>query len=419
MNYFNENPADLYRNLKEKIPSLKIKNQKFMNKIHNLNMSSDFWWIITGEFAILAEKAKIISSGDYTFLNDLKNTKIKFPKQKMISSVLINSIGKDYILNKNFTEYKKVQNKKDIEELLIEDEEKHFSDEIKISNKTKTYLPFKFLTNFLARLRLKKIKSIYLKFKKVIQINFFNSKTKEEEILNYYNSDEKFEKIFEMILPDEMTGYFPKWFLLVSKFLVKDKHKWTTLFGLELNVYQMILIARSFERFRTKNIKMVSHGLYLELSAWNIYRFSVFPNLKLQVLDKIHNLPKGTISDITKDILFCPAQLPFICGDFFSISHFWEFMKVYKEALKLIHEGIINKKKIKIRYKNLRHLTGYVGPQIPEENKIPIEQGRFEDVYKNYKLIVSMPFGTISSQCYQNDIDCISYHHPYYLTDKK
>tara|TARA_B100001063_G_C16561252_1_gene451101 strand:- start:54 stop:161 length:108 start_codon:yes stop_codon:yes gene_type:complete len=31
MDYFNENPADLYRNLKEKIPSLKIKNQKLVN----------------------------------------------------------------------------------------------------------------------------------------------------------------------------------------------------------------------------------------------------------------------------------------------------------------------------------------------------------------------------------------------------
>ena len=74
MNYFNNDPAQLYRNIKERIPSIKIKNKNFMDKLHNLNMSSDFWWVISGEYALLAEKANILSSGDPRFLNDLKKT---------------------------------------------------------------------------------------------------------------------------------------------------------------------------------------------------------------------------------------------------------------------------------------------------------------------------------------------------------
>ena len=30
-----------------------------------------------------------------------------------------------------------------------------------------------------------------------------------------------------------------------------------------------------------------------------------------------------------------------------------------------------------------------------------------------------MPFGTISTKCYQNNINCISYNHPYTLTNKQ
>ena len=30
-----------------------------------------------------------------------------------------------------------------------------------------------------------------------------------------------------------------------------------------------------------------------------------------------------------------------------------------------------------------------------------------------------MPFGTISEKCYFNNVSCITYNYPYYLTDKK
>ena len=47
-----------------------------------------------------------------------------------------------------------------------------------------------------------------------------------------------------------------------------------------------------------------------------------------------------------------------------------------------------------------------------------IEKERFERVYQKYKLIVSMPFGTISAKCFQNNIECLSYNYPFTLTNK-
>ena len=105
MNYFNNDPAKLYRNIKERIPSIKIKNKNFMDKLHNLNMSSDFWWVISGEYALLAEKANILSSGDPRFMNDLKKHSHTFPVHKKLTDATRDSVVKDFILDRNFDQY--------------------------------------------------------------------------------------------------------------------------------------------------------------------------------------------------------------------------------------------------------------------------------------------------------------------------
>jgi hypothetical protein len=94
-------------------------------------------------------------------------------------------------------------------------------------------------------------------------------------------------------------------------------------------------------------------------------------------------------------------------------------MKVYKSAVRLMNNGLKKGKKIKVRYKNFEYLSGYNAPLIKEECEIPIEKEIFEKVYSKYKLIVSMPFSTISLKCYQNCINCLSYNYPFYLADKK
>ena len=101
---FNKDPASNYRNIEAKIPFIKNKNKNFMNKLHNLNMSADFWWALTGEYAILAEHAIMLSGDDPRLLNDLKNIpgkNLEASKEKVLSSTMINSIGRESILDKN------------------------------------------------------------------------------------------------------------------------------------------------------------------------------------------------------------------------------------------------------------------------------------------------------------------------------
>ena len=421
MNYFNNDPAQLYRNIKERIPSIKIKNKNFMDKLHNLNMSSDFWWVISGEYALLAEKANILSSGDPRFLNDLKKHSHTFPTHKKMTDAMMDSVVKDFILDRNFDQYSKIVREKNIDELLIDDEDKYFTNEIKTDEKIKIFYSMVGITNFLSKLRLKKFKYLYLKIKIKIRSIYTNTNknTYDNDIFIADTLDNNFNKILKIILPDQIGEYFPKWFLWLSNYMVKSKHKWITYFGLELNIYQTILIAKSYEKYGAKNIKMIPHGLFMEISTWSMYRFSLFPDMKLNIIDNAYGLPKILKSNASEGILFCPAQLPFICGDFFSVAHFWQFMTVYTKAIKLLNNGLKNNKKIKIRYKNFTYLNGYVGPQIPEENNIPVEYQRFEEVYNKYKLIVSMPFGTISAKCHTNGVNCMTYQHVYYLTNKQ
>jgi hypothetical protein len=419
MNYFNKDIPDLYRNLKAKIPSLKIKNRNLLNQIHNLNMSSDFWWAMSGEYALLAEKANMLSSGDPRFLNDLKISNIKFPVQKMLTDSLMKSVGKDYILNNNFDKYSSIIMDKDLAELLIDDEKDHYVNDIKLDNKVKLFLPMNGLTEFLYKLRLKKLKKVYFKIKKKLKLIINKNNESNGEIFDTENSTQNFEKIFLQILPEEMGVCLPKWFLWLSEYLVKENHKWTTYFGYELNIYQKILISKSYQKYKSRNIKIITHGFFIGIDVRGMYFFSLFPDIKLNLIDTNYSLKKIPNIDFSGDILFCPGQLPFICGEFFSIKHYWQFLSVYKKALKLIQIGLKNNKKIKIRYKNFNHLNGYMGPQIPEEFKIPIEYRRFEEVYNKYKLIVCMPFGTISAKCYQSDINCITYHQTHYIENKE
>jgi hypothetical protein len=421
MSYFNKDPASMYKDIEANIPSIKNKNKNFMNNLHGLNMSSDFWWALSGEYAILAEYVMVLSIEDSRFLNDLKNTPKK--TQDILSSAIINSIGRESILDKNFSLNNGVIKKKNIDEILI-DGEKHFitndNDEKNIES-----LPLIYLTNFLNQLRLKEIKSLYIK----IESLYFRIKKKiksfYQDIYNNYRDkilysngcDKDFESALRIFLPDDMGRYFPKWFMWLSNYIVKPKHKWKTFFGVERNIYQKILLAKSYQKYGDNNISIISHGSVMSVNFWHLWRFSLFPNMKIKINTTL-NLPKIPKQNISEDILFCAMQLPFV-GDHFYIQRFWDFMEVHKSVIKLLINGLKNGKKIKIRYKNFYKLIGYAGPFTHEECKIPNEEKRFEDVYNKYKLIVCMPFGSIATKCYQNNINCISYNHPYTLTNKQ
>lgn len=430
MNYFFKNPARIYKDIEERIPSIKIKNKNFMNKMHNLNISSDFWWALSGEYAILSEYATMNLAENPRLFNELKHAKnieSEVSKEKVISAIILNSIGKECILDKNFNLNLNDMKKVKTEELLIDDE-KHFIMNDKendfldknVTNikKYKESLPMINLTNFLTQLRLRKFKYLFLKIKeKIVSIN--KKKNQHEDKIFYSkNLDEVFESVLQSLLPDVLVKYFPKWFVWLSHYLVSSKHKWVTTFGHGRDIYQLILNAKSYQKFGTKNIQIISHGSTFSLHYWHLFRFSLFPDLKLSIVNQSLILPKTTDTNFYEDILFCPMSFPFIC-DSFSLSHFWKFMETYRKAIKLLNDGLENNKKIKIRYKSFKYLSGFAGPFTIEECKIPIENKRFEDVYNKYKLIVSMPFGTISAKCHQNGINCITYNYPFSLTNKQ
>jgi len=413
MAFFNHNLKNLYKNIKSRIPGIKIKNQEFMNKLHSLDLSSDFWWALSGEYALTAEYLSIIYSDDPRFKNYLINSTKEFPTGRMILSAMIKLVGRDFIIHNNSAINSDYVNK-NIDELLIEDEEKNFS--IEKINLSLEIMPLKNFTIFLTKLRLKKFKNFYLKIKKKLPI--CNNRSEfDKEFYVENNLYDDFEIILNAILPEYLNIYFPKWFLKLSKYLVNNKQKWVTKFGYERNIYDIILMSRSYEKYGTKNIQVIAHGT-LGVSLWHMFRLSLFPNLILYNINQGTYLPKVTKKKISGDILFCPAQFPALVN-FFSISHYQEFMKVYRKAIKLLNNGIKNGKEIRIRYKNFQHVAEFAGPHLSEEYQIPIENKKFEDVYNNYKLIVSMPFGTISDKCYQNNINCITYNYPYYLMDKK
>ena len=270
------------------------------------------------------------------------------------------------------------------------------------------------------QLRLVKFKYLFQKVKNRVQQIFSNKKNQHDGNKIFYskNTDREFEILLQLLLPENHERYFPIWFVRLSEYLVKSSHKWVTTFG-QPDIYQKILIAKSYQKFGSKNITVIQHGLLFAISSWHLYRFSLFPDMKLKTINESLDLPKIYKPDYSYDILFCPTQIPFIFGDFFSLENFWDFMKVYRSAIKIIIKGLNNKKKIKIRYKNFKYMSGFGGPLTREECVIPIENDRFEDVFHKYKLIVSMPFGTIAGKCFKNNINYISYHYPFSLTDTK
>lgn len=421
MIYFSKDPASIYRDIEKRIPCIKIKNKNFMNKYHNCDMPADFWWAISGEYAILAEYAVIVSAKDPRFLNDLKHNnhlELEISKGKAVSAIIINSIGKECILDKDFTLSLNVK-KQNINELLIDDE-KHFKtgQNLTFEKKQKLLLPMINLTNFLTQLRINKFKYLYLKVKDKIVSIYKNKNQEDNQVLKTKNTDEDFEVALETLLPDTQKKYFPKWFMWLSNYLVTSNHKWITKFGHDRDIYQIILNAKSYQKYGPKNIKVIPHGSTYHICYWHLFRFSLFPDMQLNTDNESLNLPKTLEPNFSEDILFCPMSFPFVC-DGFSLSRFWEFMNVYRKVIALLCEGLKDNKKIKIRYKNFKYLSGFSGPFIQEENKIPVETKRFEEVYNKYRLIVSMPFGTISSQCYKNKVNCISFNYPFTLVNKQ
>jgi hypothetical protein len=407
----------MYRTLKKAIPLLKNLNKDIMNKHCSIQKSRDFWWAMTGEYAIQAHCITLLSIKDPRILIDINNSLEDFMEMKKISSVVVGLVGRDIILG-DVNNYKQsFVNEISADTLLFEDEKLHFSESTKQIEERLVH-SFNQLARVLHLLRLLRIKTFSV-LKEITKLNYYIKK-KNTDSLNFLKAapGNEFENAFLAILPKNFIMNFPSWFVYLSEMIVGKNHKWVTYFGLELNLYQRILIAISYEKFGGKNIKIVGHGSIIgDMDFWHLYRFSLLPELKLQTLKNDSILPDTKNSKETKGILFCPIALPWFTG-FVSLKHFRSLFQVYRKAVALLVEGVRNGKNIKIRYKDYKWLRGYVGQFSIAETDIPIESKKFEDSYWQYSTIVSIPYGTIATKCAANNISCIVYHQPISPTDK-
>jgi hypothetical protein len=415
-NFFSDT-VKMYRTLKKTIPLLKNLNQDIMNRLCSKKKSSDFWWAMTGEFAIKAHYITLVSAKDPRFLIDISNSSEDFIEDKRISSALVSLVGRDVIIGDENNYKQSLVNDVSADTLLIEDEQIHFSESIKKIEGRLTH-PFNKLTRVLHLLRLLRIKTFSL-LKEITKLNPYIGK-KNTDSLNFLKPvlGLEFENAFLAILPKNFLMNFPSWFVYLSEKIVGKNHKWVTYFGLELNLYQRILIAICYEKFGGKNIKIVGHGAIIgDMDFHHLYRFSLFPELKLQTLSVDLILPDSKNSKVANGILFCPMALPWFTG-FVSLKHFRVLMQVYRKAVDLLLEGVRNGKNIKIRYKNNKWFRGYLGQFSIAECDIAIESKNFEDAYKQYSTIVSIPYGTIAAKCVASNISCLIYHQPISPTDK-
>lgn len=406
-----QNPIKIYKQIREEIPKIKILNQKIMNKIHSLKKSEEFWWAITGEHAIYAYYLVILSKQDARVLVDIKNSQKEKITVKQISAMLSNILFRDQVVKNDC-----FKNKLILDDLFTDDYIKNFEN-IKKQNK-KIILPFSFFTSFLEIISFIIFNTFYIfkNIKNKMYSFFFN---KENIRLNFKLPDQDlhFEFIYLSILPNKFNNEFPKWFIKLSDKIISSKNKWITNFGYELNIFQNILIATSYEKFGEKYIEIVPHGSVLgEIDIWYLWRFSLFPNLRINSSDHLQ-LPKYNGKIIKKGILFCPITMPYI-GDFLSLNNFRLLMDVHKKAVNLFIDAVKNGKTIKVRYKDFNYLRGHAGQFVSEETRLPVEIDNFENIYQNYSMVVTIPQGSISEVCRINNIPFISYFHPIYPTDR-
>ena len=215
-----------------------------------------------------------------------------------------------------------------------------------------------------------------------------------------------------------MSSHFPSWFVYISEKIVSSHHKWITRFGFELNIFQSILIATSYEKFGEDNISLIPHGSVMgDVDFWHLYRFSLFPKIKLNMhYQKI--LTKSKNPKLAKSLLFCPLGPKWI-PSCVSLPDYRALMKVHKKTVEILLEGLKKGKNIKIKYKDFKYLEGHAGQTTVEETEIPVETGNFEDIFDQYSIIVTIPYGTIATNCDFNKIPFLSYHQPINPTDRQ
>lgn len=392
-------PISLYRNLKIKIPLLKERLRNYLNEFHDLDESSDFWWVLGGEYALYAEYLSMLSLSDNRFLYEIQAHQGTRVKIKDISAIIVNLIGRDAICGLRAGVSENILASSNCENLGFADESKHFSTSLP-SAPEYLVVPYDRIANLF-----QKLFNIKHQMEKLIPFKFRRAKA------HNYN-DNNFEFILAQILPQELLSQFPRWFLIVAKIMITERDKWRTHFGLELNIFHYIMLAVSYDRFGDKNIYILSHGSVSgAVNFWHLFRFSVCPRTVLSVRNQSLLEMRASQSRLNLGVLYCPPQFPWVAG-FLSVGQWQKLLKAHALTINLLRNASDNGMSVKVRYKDFRYLSGYSGPFLSHENSLPRETSNFEDVYEKYGLIISLGYGTILAKCLENNINSIAYHLP-------
>lgn len=394
-----DDPLQYYLELKKRIPGIRARNALIMNSYHDLDESDDFWWVLTGEYALYA-----------SIIDDLR---IDFPRIGVYSrlykdelairklSLIVKLIaGKDVI---NFGQVDLIENGTYDQLLVTEEVDNNFYLDKVIFENEEIKIPFESLC-----LSLEMITNLYHKTRRVL------SKTKKNYRLlpESKNSIDSFQKTLIDMLPSNLLTQFPRWFVSVSSSKIFVEKSWVTFFGNELNIFQRLLLAKNFSTNGESNIKIIMHGgISGQLGMWYLFRLSLFPSTRLVFYSNSLKLKTSLNANPKYDILIAPFAFPWT-GDFLSFPRLRNLMDVYSEMIDILSIAKEDGKIIRIKFKNPEYLRLYSGPLTDKELIFDTEFRDFEDCFQDYKHIICFPFGTIAAKCITNNISFSTIYYP-------
>jgi hypothetical protein len=405
----------LHYKIRKNISRIKKLNALWMNKKNKTSYGDDFWWIISGRYALYAQYLiyyhqngyikileSIIDEGDINqnlVIKEITNRWLKYYGRTQIEC-------NDYPIEECIDIANKAEiNLVDTGYVIYEENER--IEEIEYKNR-----PYQNLT--LLAFRILKVihffKKTALKIATKLRKKEINKKiTKRKKI--------KFEEVFSKILPELTKNAFPKWFVQAESLIKLNEYK--TYFGEELNIFDKIIIAMKYEKYGKDWLKIIPHGGGLDCSIEEIYKYSITakPQNHYNKSLLIEKHKHTNIKDNNYRILICPPQFPYVPIDI-DINAYKEFLKDYNLILNSLVENKNKKRKIKIKYKTPDYLSGYRVINSEIERRFDIEEDSFEDVWHKYDLIICPNFGTIAAKCIYNNINFLCYMKPYWSVER-
>jgi len=373
----------MFQDLQSDLGVLKQKVKDISNHLSNTNHDESFWWVIYGNYAVVAyilshennkqNKVLIKSVLQLNFstlktpLIEINQTFIKFSSNE----ILVKLGSKEKESNKEETEY--------------------YQDE-KIYNFSKMIRPVRLHFSFLLKL-LQKI------------INQFDvNRVSIENSPNTCNFSLDFDSIFTRIIPIRFLS--PTYQKVVKLISYLPKREVTTSLGYNLADTQLIYIAQLYGK---KDINVVGHGFSGSVNPLMIWYRDVSSNpinIFYSDIKDASNISKDTIRS-SKKILIVAQELEY---GFFQNKYADSSIAIYRKVLKNISKKFLcNKDKLSffIRKKDFPWANSYF---VQEEEDFQKDCRDFKSCYGDYDLVIFINTGTTFFESCLLGIDLVAFH---------